>query len=199
VQGSAGHYRIGELYNHAVDRRLAVRSGYPSIRHYFRHHVRVLSQGNLTRYGAVARAFHQSVSEKYGMVRLEALLTYGRLAGMTWFPDEPGPLPIEVPVAGGPVVTKPFAECSMEELTRALRHKRYLHRQPSQETEAEQLRRYQQTLARYFSENTQQPVHIDLGLQGRTARLRVRRIRLADLPRLIEALRTCLRSLRVVA
>ena len=124
MQGTAGHYRIGLLYNHIVENRLAVNQGYRTTREYFRRHVRVLSQPALTRYGEVARSFHLPVVEKYGMARLGALLEYLRLAHIwLWQIDQkdPGSTPIEVPRRGGLKLTKTFADCTVEEVRRRSR------------------------------------------------------------------------------
>jgi len=126
LQGSAGHYRIGRLYNHIVLCRRAVDEGYPTTREYFRRHVRVLSHRSLTVFGAVARTFDQAVCEKYGMANLGALLEYerSRWGHVLGVPREPGDVPIEIPRRGGLTLTKPFADCTAEDLRQAVRARR---------------------------------------------------------------------------
>jgi hypothetical protein len=126
LQGNAGHYRIGRLYNHIVENRRAVNAGYPTTREYFRRHVRVLSHASLTMFGAVERKFDQPTCEKYGVVNLGALLEYERLRYGTalYVPREPGNLPIEIPRRGGLTLTKPFADCTPEDLRQAVRARR---------------------------------------------------------------------------
>lgn len=126
LQGAAGHYRIGEIYNHIVRNRRAVNAGYPTTREYFRRHVRVLSHASLTMYGAVERNFTQEVCEKYGMANLGALLEYERLryGSVTYLPREPGNIPIEIPRRGGLTLTKPFSDCTPEDLRQAVRARR---------------------------------------------------------------------------
>ncbi len=132
LQGSAGHYRIGKLYNHIVMCRRAVDDGYPTTREYFRRHVRVLSHASLVMFGAVARKFDQPVCEKYGMASLGALMEYQRLR-YGYLPrygylglnrKEPGDTPIEIPRRGGLILTKPFADCTMEDLRQAVQAQR---------------------------------------------------------------------------
>ena len=126
LQGPAGHYRIGKLYNHIVWNRRAVNAGYPTTREYFRRHVRVLSHASLTMFGAVARKFDQPTCEKYGMANLGALLEYERLRYGTvlYVPREPGNIPIEIPRREGLTLTKPFADCTPEDLRQAVRARR---------------------------------------------------------------------------
>lgn len=126
LQGNPGHYRIGKLYNHIVENRRAVNAGYPTTREYFRRHVRVLSHASLTMFGAVARTFDQPTCEKYGVLNLGALLEYERLRYGTvlYVPREPGTIPIEIPRRGGLTLTKPFADCTPEDLRQAVRARR---------------------------------------------------------------------------
>ncbi len=126
LQGTAGHYRIGKLYNHIVLYRRAVDEGYPTTREYFQRHVRVLSHRSLTMFGAVARKFNQAVCEKYGMASLGALLEYerSRWGHVLGVPREPGDVPIEIPRRGGLTLTKPFADCTLEDLRQWVRARR---------------------------------------------------------------------------
>ncbi|HEX8703202.1 MAG TPA: hypothetical protein VF815_30480 [Myxococcaceae bacterium] len=126
LEGPAGHYRVGKIYNHIVKNRRAVYAGYPTTREYFRRHVRVLSHLSLTMYGAVARKFDQAVCEKYGMANLGALLEYERLryGSVMYVPGEPGNMAIEIPRRGGLTLTKPFADCTPEDLRQAVRARR---------------------------------------------------------------------------
>jgi hypothetical protein len=191
MQGTAGHYRIGLLYNHIVARRLAVNRGYRTTREYFRRHVRVLSQSTLTMYGAVAHSFHLPVAEKYGMASLGALLEYLRLAHLSlWDIDthEPGPTPIELPRRGGLKLTKPFAECTAKDLRDAIQARRAWPGHGPLEPEEEPVQRYVQTLQRHFADNTRFPPQIDVQVHSRRVHLRIRRLRVWELARLTEAL-----------
>ncbi len=132
LQGPAGHYRIGKLYNHIVLCRRAVDEGYPTTREYFRQHVRVLSYRSLVMFGAVARKFRQEFCEKYGMVQLGLLLEHERLCHghYPYFPGDPGTMPIELPRRGGLTLTKPFADCTLEDLRQLVRARRAWQRSP---------------------------------------------------------------------
>jgi hypothetical protein len=196
LQGTAGHYRIGLLYNHMVQHRLAVNRGYRTTREYFRRHVRVLSQATLTRYGAVANSFHLPVVEKYGMASLGALLEYLRLAHIwLWQIDgnEPGPTPIELPRRGGLKLTKPFADCTAEDLRDAIQARRAWPGHGPLEPEEEPVQRYVQTLRRHFQDNTQFSPQIDVEVHNRRIHLRIRHLRVWELARLTEALEPTLK------
>jgi len=191
MQGTAGHYRIGLLYNHIVEHRLAVNRGYRTTREYFRRHVRVLSQSTLTRYGAVAQSFHRPVAEKYGMASLGALLEYLRLAHIwVWQIDgnEPGPTPIELPRRGGLKLTKPFADCTAEDLRDAIQARRAWPGHGPLEPEEEPVQRYLQTLQRHFKDNSRFPPEIDVQVHDRRIHLRIRHLRVWELAQLTEAL-----------
>jgi hypothetical protein len=76
----------------------------------------------LSVYGAVARKFSEEACTQYGMYRLRALLSYAEAASVII--GDPGPMAIDVPRDDGRVVTKPFSECSVDEVERATRAKR---------------------------------------------------------------------------
>ncbi|HZI02949.1 MAG TPA: hypothetical protein VEZ71_02945, partial [Archangium sp.] len=65
--------------------------------------------------------------------------------------NEPGPTPIQVPQEDGTVVHKPFAECSMEELKRAIKHKRTPPK-PLPENATSRLETYRSVLDQHLSE-----------------------------------------------
>jgi hypothetical protein len=185
-RGSEGHYRIGQLYNYIVDNRLAVKAGYRNVRAYFRRHVRVLSHASLTMCGAAVREFPEPVCVKYGVFNLGTLLVYERLAGISADASEPGPTLIEVPQPGG-LLSKPFAECTVEELKRAVMYKRAWPATPIPVEVQERVQLYSRTLARYLTENARLPIRIDTRILRGLIDLRLKALRLADLEQLAEA------------
>ena len=202
MQGTAGHYRIGQLYNRMVANRLAVNRGYRTTREYFRRHVRVLSHRALTMYGAVAHAFELPVCEKYGMASLGALLEYLRLAHIgIWKIDrkEPGPTPIEIPRRGGLSLTKPFSDCTLEDLRTAIQGRRAWPGHGKLEPEETPVERYLETLRHHFKDNAQFPPKMDAEVNNRRVHLRIRHLRVWELERLSEALKPTLKSPEPVA
>ena len=132
TQGNAGHYSIGQLYNYTVANELAEKEGFASAQEFFSQNFKELAQATLSRYGAVAREFTEEACRKYGVVKLTTLSTYARLEELELASSDLGSLSIDVPQDGGAVAPKPFAECSLEELRLALKHKR----KPRQEDDA---------------------------------------------------------------
>ncbi|KFE66527.1 hypothetical protein [Hyalangium minutum] len=118
------HHRMGEIYNHIVDKKLAEKAGYKDARDYFSQQFADLSQSVLSMYGAVAAEFSEPVARRFGVTCLYLLLGYTEAAGLEPHRAEPGPTLIDVPDEKGHVTSKPFGQCSMEEMRRALRGKR---------------------------------------------------------------------------
>lgn len=123
-EGNAGHYNIGRLYNHAVTTLLAGKTGAKNAQEYFSQNIQELSQATLSRYGAVAREFSEEACRQYGVVKLTTLLTYANAAKLQLQPAELGSTPIDVPEKEGAVARKSFAECSLEELRKAVKNKK---------------------------------------------------------------------------
>lgn len=122
-QGSTSAHKIGTLYNHVVDRKLAELAGYRSALEYFNKHVKTLSKSTLINYGTVARTFTELQCTQYGMGNLRELIRYADVASVP-LPADPGSMSIDVPQEDGKVVATPFAECSVDDLERASRAKR---------------------------------------------------------------------------
>ncbi|WP_224362557.1 hypothetical protein [Hyalangium versicolor] len=201
MQGTAGHYRIGLLYNHIVAHRLAL-GRCRTTRDYFRRHVRVLSHRTLTMYGAVANTFSLPVCEKYGMASLGSLLEYMRLAHIWIFHidrKEPGPTPIEIPRRGGLQIAKPFSDCTAEDLRAAIQARRSWPGAGKLEQEEGPVERYLDILRRHFNEHSRFPPRMDAQVNNRRVHLRIRHLRVWELEKLAEALRPTLKTPEPVA
>jgi hypothetical protein len=120
----SNHYRMGQLYNHVVDKRLAQKAGYKDAKDYFTQRLADLSQATLSTYGAVAQAFSEPVARRFGVTCLYLLLIYKEAADVEVNHEEPGGTLIEVPDDNGQVTSRSFGECSVEQLRRALQRKR---------------------------------------------------------------------------
>ncbi len=72
----------------------------------------------------MARNFTEQVATQFGVTRLTLLLTYKEAAGLELNHNEPGPMLIEVPGDNNTVVSKPFSDCSVQDLRKALQRKR---------------------------------------------------------------------------
>jgi hypothetical protein len=124
MEENSNHHRMGQLYNYVVDKRLAEKAGYKDAKDFFGQRLADLSQPALTMYGAVAKAFSEPVARRYGITCLSLLLTYKEVADIEVNFQEPGGTLIDVPDDKGLVVTKPFGECSVEQMRRANQRKR---------------------------------------------------------------------------
>jgi hypothetical protein len=124
MEENSHQHRMGLLYNYVVDKRLAEKAGYKDAKDFFRQRLADLSQATLSTYGAVAEAFSEPVTRRYGVNCLYLLLTYKEVADIEVNHADPDGTLIEVPDDKGQVVTKPFGECSVEQMRRALQRKR---------------------------------------------------------------------------
>jgi hypothetical protein len=118
------HHRMGQLYNYVVDKELAQKAGYKDAKDFFSQHLADLSQATLSTYGAVAEAFSEPVARRFGVTCLHLLLIYKEAADIEVNAEEPGGTLIEVPGDKGQVATKPFGDCSVDQMRKALQRKR---------------------------------------------------------------------------
>ncbi len=130
AEENINHHRMGQLYNYVVDRKLAELAGFKDAQDYFRQNLRDLAQSTLSMYGAVAHAFSEEIARRFGITCLYLLLGYKKAAGIQVDHEQPGGTLIEVPDKKGAVTSKPFSECTVEDMRKALQHKR----QPSAST-----------------------------------------------------------------
>jgi hypothetical protein len=107
-----------------VKNRLAQKAGYKDARDYFSKNLADLSQAVLTTYGTVATQFSEAVTTRYGVTCLSLLLSYKAAAELKVNHEEPGGTLIEVPGENGEVRSKPFDDCSVEDMRQAIRLKR---------------------------------------------------------------------------
>ncbi len=150
-QGHRNGHQIGRIYNYVVDSELAQKGGFKDAQDFFKQRVQVVSQAVLSLNGAVARAFSEEVAVKYGMRNLYTLLAYAKQEGVTVAESDPGALPVAVPQQDGTVLSKPFADCSVEELQRAMKHKRSPSK-PLPEQDTARVQHYRDNLQRHFTE-----------------------------------------------
>jgi hypothetical protein len=196
AQGNAGHYQIGKLYNYTVENKLAETEGFESAQLFFSQHVKALSQAMLSRCGAVAREFTEQACRMYGVTNLSALRTYAGEADLQPDSSDPGPTPIDVPQEGGAVVRKPFADCTVEELRQATKHKRNPTRATMPPLDATRVQFMRDALTRYFSQKGN--VRFDARYQRGKTLLSLQNVPLEEVERLAEALLEGLQPVRAV-
>jgi hypothetical protein len=196
AQGHSGQYHIGRLYRQIVANKLAEKGGYNSAQEFFSQHFKALSKATLSLYGTVSEEFSEPICVAYGMTSLGALLTYENLTQVQLPEGDPGGTPIDVPGEDGVVQRKPFADCSLEELRLALRHKRKPARVPVPDGDAARVQFLSDSLARYFAENSRVRVHSRVH-RGKTL-VSMQDVPLSELERFAEALLDSLQPVRAV-
>lgn len=117
---------IGTTVN-AIVREKLLTGAYANLNQYLTAeilpHAPDLILGSFFDAAAVAGRFSEKVIEDSGPARLRRLITYANLHKLK-LPADPKDLPIELPQGDGKTITKPFHECSLADLKRALSHAR---------------------------------------------------------------------------
>jgi hypothetical protein len=124
AQETLNHFRVGLLYNYVVESDLLKGTKHKTALDFFCDNIQDISRSVLATYGAVAREFSQEVSLRFGITRLQLLLTYKKATKIELNHDEPGGTFILVPNQDGELTPTLFAHCSVENLRNALAHLR---------------------------------------------------------------------------
>lgn len=186
AQGNAGYFQIGRLYNHTVNNKLAEKNGYASAQQFFRQEFKDLSQATLTRWGAVARQFSEDACRKHGGMKLSVLGAYVQEFGIQLPANEPGGFPLDVPREGGRLERKSFAECSLEEVRRAVKHKRKPTGVTAPESDVARVEFLRSSLSRHFAQGAR--VQLKTSVQGGKTLLTIQGVPLENMERLLDAL-----------
>ena len=114
-------WQIGGLYNYIVDKRLPEKNGFRFAREFFAKEFREMPKSTLDLYSQVNRSFTQEIAQKYPVSLLGKLLTYLKLSQQQIQNVDPGPLPIKIPQRDAPPLEKAFADCTRDDLARAIK------------------------------------------------------------------------------
>jgi len=198
TQESANHHEMGRLYNHVVDHQLAEKTPFKNAPGFFAAHFKDVARQTLVSYGSVARNFTAEVCGQFGVSRLSLLLTYKEVAKIQLNHDEPGGTFIEVPDEHGVVKYKPFSECSVLDLRKALqRRRRPTSSEPLPAGDLALVEQYRTAVTSRFSAQT--PVRVSVrNLQGQAV-ISFKDIPLSQVDSLTEALIDGVAPLRVVS
>jgi hypothetical protein len=123
-QETLNHFHVGLLYNYVVESDLLKGTKHKTALDFFCDNIQDVSRSSLATYGAVARDFSQEVCIRFGITRLQLLLTYKKAAEIELNHDDPGSTFILVPDKDGELKPTLFAQCSVENLRSALTHLR---------------------------------------------------------------------------
>jgi hypothetical protein len=197
MEENTNHHRMGLLYNYVVDKKLAEKAGYKDARDYFSQRLADLSQSALSMYGAVAADFSEPVARRFGVSCLYLLLTYKEAADIEVNHEDPHGTLIEVPDDKGQVTSKPFGECSAEQMRRALQRLRKPASSKPLPPEAEALaEQYSEAVTSRFAKGTR--VKVLVRNQKGKAVLDFKGIPLEQVNQLVEALSEQLPPVRAV-
>lgn len=187
AQQNLNHFRIGQVYNHIVDNKLAEKEAKKSSQEWFSENVKSLSQTVLSTCGAVARIFTDSACERYGVYNLSSLLAYAKASNFKPSADEPGPTLITVPQQDGSVVEKPFSDCTVEELKLAVKSKRATLPVPPSKEEQIRIQALRDSIAKHFAEASSR-TRVNSRVYLGTAYVTVQDVPVVELEKLTEAL-----------
>ncbi|KFE67279.1 hypothetical protein [Hyalangium minutum] len=189
AQENSNHHRMGEIYNHIVEKKLAEAAGYKDSTEYFRKELADLSVASLKMYGAVAESFSEPVARRFGVTCLSVLLTYAEATGLELNHEEPGPTPIEVPDEHGNVAVQPFGACSVDQMRRALQRKRRpTSTKPLPPEKVALAEQYSAAVAQRFPKGKGTQLKVKLRNQKGKAVLDIQGIPLEQILQLVEAL-----------
>jgi hypothetical protein len=185
---NVNHYRLGLLYDYTVENELAEKAGFKDAPAYFRKHLADLSPATLATYRSVAKAFTEQVAVRFSVISLYLLLTYKEITGLKFNHEEPGPTLIEVLGKNGEVTKKPFSECSVEEMRKALQLKRKpTSSKPVPAEDVAQAEKYRAALKGQFSQGSDVKLKVH-NLKG-TSVLDIQNIPMTEVGTMLEALR----------
>jgi hypothetical protein len=197
AQEQTNHHRMGQLYNYIVENKLAEKAGFKDAREFLSQHLADLSQSALSMYGAVAAAFSEPVTRRFGVTCLYLLLIYKEAADLEVNPEEPGDALIEVPEETGQVTPQPFGACSVEQMRKALQRKRKpASSKPLPAEAVERAEQYRKAVAGRFAKGVLVKVHVRN--QKGQAVLDFKGVPVEQVSQLIEALTGELPSVRRV-
>ncbi len=149
---SSTQWKIGQLYNHIIDNKLAEKNGHRYAREFFGKEFGNVGRSTLVLYGSVAGAFTEVATQSYGVSNLGRLLTYLKLSKQGLIEGDPGEFMVNLPQLDGSVIPKRFADCSREDMANAIRALRLRRSLPG--SDAERLERIQQALVEKLGEDT---------------------------------------------
>jgi hypothetical protein len=177
---------MGLLYNYLLDSNLLKDTEYKRPLDFICDNVQEVSRTALVVYGAVAHAFTQEVSNRYGISRLRLLLTYKQQANIQVNHEEPGNTFILVPQEEGAAKPKLFADCTVEDMRKALQHLRQSATTPAPAEHRALVDQYRAAVINRFPKGS--PVRVQLRFHKNEVVVDFRSIPVLQVNKLTEAL-----------
>lgn len=189
-KGEENHWQIGVHYNNIVDLRLAEAAGFKSAQEFIaKELLQAISQPQLSSYGRVAKAFTADQAAKYGVTKLDRLLTYEAATNAPPPVGDPGLAPVQVPQKDGTVAARLFRDCSVGDLMAALKQLK-APPQPLPAADAAQLAKMQAALAAALGQENH--VVLQAQVRGRATEVNLHAVPMSQLATVLDALRAAL-------
>jgi hypothetical protein len=187
AQENLNHFHVGLLYNYVVESDLLEGTKHKTALDFFCDNIQEVSRSALSTYGAVARDFSQEVCARFGITRLQLLITYKKAAKIELNHDEPGGTFIQVPGKNGELTPTLFANCSVEALRKALAHLRSpTESKPIPEDDRARYDRYRKSVTDCFPKGS--PVRVLMRSNDGKGLITFKDIPLSEVDKLVEAL-----------
>jgi hypothetical protein len=148
-QEQAAKWGQGDQVNQVEDAHLALKKGYKEAREWAEKELPDLDIKTLYKHASVAKYFSEEHSARWGVSKLQTLITLHDLKDRSRSErvGDPADLEVQVPRADGSLVAKKFRDCSYRELASATRHRkqarktagRVIRKAPTEEDHASKL------------------------------------------------------------
>src|SRR5262244_3862697 len=115
-QEQAAKWGQGDQVNQVEEAHLAVKKGYQEARQWVEKELPEMDYKTLYRHASVAKYFSEEHTARWGVSKLQTLITLHDLKHRSEPVGDPADLEVQVPRADGSMVAKKFRDCSWREL-----------------------------------------------------------------------------------
>jgi len=138
-QEQAAKWGQGDQVNQVEEAHLAVKKGYQEARQWVEKELPEMDYKTLYRHASVAKYFSEEHTARWGVSKLQTLITLHELKRRSEPVGDPADLEVQVPRADGSMVAKKFRDCSWRELQSATKQRkqtrkaagRVIHKDPT--------------------------------------------------------------------
>ncbi len=123
-QEQAAKWGQGDQVNHVEEAHLAFKKGYKQTREWVEKELPDIDDKTLYKHASVAKYFSVEHSKRWGVTKLQTLITLHDLKHRSEPVADPAELEVQVPRGDGAIIAKKFKDCSSRELQMASRHRK---------------------------------------------------------------------------
>jgi len=123
-QEQAAKWGQGDQVNQVEEAHLAVKKGYQEARQWVEKELPEMDYKTLYRHASVAKYFSEEHTARWGVSKLQTLITLHDLKHRSQPVGDPADLEVQVPRADGSMVAKKFRDCSWRELQSATKQRK---------------------------------------------------------------------------